>query len=110
MRGKGDGGSSDPGGCYPEGGMIFGLIHGFMHRWLSRAWPPGIRARGLRFAVLVFVLSYVFWEFFTRFNQFGEPLRLLALELGFWVTIALTEGFVIALVIEWRRGYRWATQ
>lgn len=84
--------------------MIFGLIHGFMYRWLSRAWPPGIRARALRFAVLVFVLSYVFWEFFTPFNQFGEPPRLLALELGFWVTIALTEGFVIALVIEWRRG------
>jgi len=51
---------------------------------------------------LVFVLSYVFWEFFTPFNQFGEPLRLLVLELGLWDAIALGEGFVIAWAMEWR--------
>lgn len=84
--------------------MMLGLIHGFMYRWLSHAWPPGISARALRFAMLVFILSYVFWEFFTPFNQFGEPLRLLVLQLGFWAVIALAEGFTIALLIEWRRA------
>lgn len=84
--------------------LIFGLIHGFMYRWLSPAWPVGITARALRFTVLVFVLSYVFWEFFTPFNQLGEPGRLLVLELGFWLTIALAEAFAIAFVSEWRRG------
>jgi len=82
--------------------MLFGLVHGFMYRWLSPAWPIGIIARALRFAVLVFILSYAFWEFFTPFNQFGEPVRLLLLELGFWMTIALAEAFAIASVMEWR--------
>jgi hypothetical protein len=84
--------------------IVFGLIHSFMYRWLSPAWPHGISARALRFALLIFILSYVFWEFFTPFNQFGEPLRLLVLELGFWAIIALAEGFAIAFVMEWRRG------
>ena len=83
--------------------LVFGLIHAVIYRWLSRAWPPGISARALRFALIVFVLSYVFWEFFTPFNQFGEPLRLLVLEVGFWAIIALAEGFAIASVMEWRR-------
>lgn len=86
------------------GGLfIFGLIHGIIYRWLSPAWPTGILARAPRFAVLVFVLSYVFWEFFTPFNQLGEPVQLLILELGFWLTIALAEAFAIAFVMEWRR-------
>ena len=80
--------------------LIFGLVHGFLYRWLSPAWPPGIGGRALRFAALVFVLSYGFWEFFTPFNLFGEPLRLLVVELGFWATIALAEGFAIAVVME----------
>ncbi len=85
------------------GGLfIFGLIHGFIYHWLSPAWPTGITTRALRFAVLVFVLSYAFWEFFTPFNQLGEPVRLLVLELGFWLTIALAEAFAIAFVMEWR--------
>jgi hypothetical protein len=83
--------------------MLFGLVHGFVYRWLSPAWPTGIIARALRFAVLVFILSYAFWEFFTPLNQFGEPVRLLFLELGFWITIALAEAFAIASVMEWRR-------
>lgn len=69
--------------------MLFNLLHGFMHRWLSAAWPMGITAGALRFAVAVFMLSYVFWEFFTPLNQFGEPVWLLLLALGFRITIAL---------------------
>lgn len=83
--------------------FLFALIHGFLYRWLSPAWPTGITARALRFAALVFVLSYSFWEFFTPFNQLGEPIRLLVLELGFWLTIALAEAFAIAFVMESRR-------
>lgn len=84
--------------------LVFGLIHAFFYRWLSPTWPLGIVARALRFALVVFVLSYVFWEFFTPFNQFGEPLPLILLELGFWAFIALAEGFAVASVMEWRHG------
>jgi hypothetical protein len=80
--------------------VIFGLVHAFIYRWLSKGWPPGIVARALRFALLLFVLTYVFWEFFTPFNQFGEPVALIALELTFWALIALAEAFAIAAVME----------
>jgi hypothetical protein len=37
----------------------------------------------MRFAGLLFFMTFFFWEFFTPFNQFGEPLPLIALELCF---------------------------
>lgn len=45
-------------------------------------------------------LSFVFWEFFTPFNQFGEPIVLIGLELTFWVVIAISEALTIACVME----------
>ncbi len=80
--------------------MLFGIGHAFLYRWLSPHWPPGVLARGLRLAGLIFFLSFLFWEFFTPFNQFGEPLPLIALELSFWAVIALAEGLAIAGAIE----------
>ncbi len=80
--------------------ILFAIGHAFLYRWLSPGWPPGIVPRGLRLALLVFFLSFLFWEFFTPFNQFGEPLPLIALELVFWALIALAEGTVIAAVFE----------
>jgi hypothetical protein len=80
--------------------LLFGIGHAFVHRWLAGAWPPGRVARGLRLAGLVFFMSFVFWEFFTPFNQLGEPLPLIALELLFWAVIALGEAFAIVAVLE----------
>lgn len=80
--------------------MIFGVIHAVLYSRLAPAWRPGVAARAVRFAGLVFVLSFSFWEFFTPFNQLGEPARLIALELAFWAVIALVEGFVMAFVFE----------
>jgi hypothetical protein len=34
------------------------------------------------------------------FNQFGEPLLLIILELSFWAVIALAESFVLVAVLE----------
>lgn len=81
----------------------FEVLHAFIYRRLSPAWPPGIANRGLRFAMLNFSLTHLFWEFFTPLNQFGEPLPLIALELTFRLVIAPAEGFAIAAVIERRR-------
>jgi len=83
--------------------MLFGIGHAFIYRWLSPAWPSGINARALRMAGLVFFLSFLFWEFFTPFNQFGEPLMLIGLELLFWAMIAVAEGFAISSVFEWKK-------
>jgi len=82
--------------------MAFGFGHAFVYRWLAPSWPPGIKSRAWRLAALVFFLSFLFWEFFTPFNQFGEPLRLVALALLFWSTIAAAEALAIAAVFEWK--------
>ena len=84
--------------------ILFGVAHAFIYRWLSPAWPTGIVARAWRMAALVFVLCFLFWEFFTPFNMFGEPVSLIALELVFWAAIAIAEAFVIAAVAECRRS------
>jgi len=80
--------------------VLFGIGHAFVYEWLARSWPPGIGARTWRMALLLFFLSYVFWEFFTPFNQFGEPLPLIGIELFFWAIIALSEALAIAAVME----------
>ncbi len=82
------------------GMLLFAVGHAFIYQWLAPAWPRGIQPRALRLAGLVFFMTYLFWEFFTPFNQFGEPLPLIAIELGFWATIALAEAFAIAWVME----------
>lgn len=82
--------------------VLFGIGHAFIYQWLAPAWPSGIKARAWRMAALVFFLSFLFWEFFTPFNQFGEPIPLIGLELIFWAIIAIAEAFAIAAVFEWK--------
>ncbi|WP_345973972.1 hypothetical protein [Sulfurimonas sp. HSL3-7] len=82
--------------------VIFGIIHAYLFRWLSETWPKGIVNRGLRFGGLVFVMTFLFWEFFTPFNLFGEPLHLIALELLFWGLIALSDGLAISVLMHKR--------
>ena len=83
--------------------LVLAVAHAAFYRWLSPAWPQGIAARGWRFALLLYVFPYLFWEFFTPFNQFGEPLPLIALELAFWGCVAAAEAFAIAAIMEARR-------
>jgi hypothetical protein len=80
--------------------ILFGIAHAFIYRSVSRSWPEGLLPRGFRMTGLVFVMTYLFWEFFTPFNQFGEPLPLILLELLFWAVIAATESFIIVSLME----------
>ncbi|MDH4232927.1 MAG: hypothetical protein OEW04_12975 [Nitrospirota bacterium] len=80
--------------------IVFGIIHAWLYRWLSPSWPRGVIQRGLRFAAVVFFMTFLFWEFFTPFNLFGEPARLIAIELVFWGLIALADGLAISAVME----------
>jgi hypothetical protein len=83
-----------------SGLVLFGIGHAFIYKWLSTTWPSGIMPRALRLAGLLFFMVFLFWEFFTPFNQFGEPLPLIALELSFWAAIAIAEAVVIASIME----------
>ena len=78
----------------------FGIVHAYSYRWLCASWPTGVIKRGFRLALLVFVMTFLFWEFFTPFNQLGEPLGLIAIELVFWALIALADGFAISAIME----------
>ncbi|MBN1278960.1 MAG: hypothetical protein K9I59_07415 [Chlorobium sp.] len=80
--------------------MLFGIGHAFIYRSIAVAWPAGFLPRAVRMSGLIFFMTYLFWEFFTPFNQFGEPLPLIAIELGFWAIIAFAEGAAIAWVME----------
>lgn len=80
--------------------FAFTFLQAVVYKLLSPAWPAGIRSRALRLAALRFALTFLFWEFFTPFNQFGEPLPLIAVELCFWAVVALAEAFAIAGTAE----------
>ena len=82
------------------GMVLLAIGHAFIYRSVAPAWPAGLRPRAWRFAGLIFLMTYLFWEFFTPFNQFGEPLPLIALELLFWAAIALAEAWAIAAMME----------
>ena len=81
------------------GHLLCAIIHSFVYGWLSLAWPPGIIPKAARIASLFF-LTYLFWEFFTPFNLFWEPIPLIFLQLIFWASIALGEAFAVATVFE----------
>ncbi len=79
---------------------MFGIIHAFIYTWLSQNWPKGFLSRTLRFGILIFIVCFLFWEFFTPFNMFGEPIVLITIELIFWALIAFSEAFVLVIIID----------
>ena len=80
--------------------LLFGIGHSFLYKWISHTWPKSIMSRTWRMAILIFFFSFLFWEFFTPFNLFGEPIIMIGLELMFWAIIAVSEAFSIVLVSE----------
>ncbi len=80
--------------------VLFGIGQGFVYRWVSPAWPDGVVRKAWRMALLVFFLSYTFFEFFTPFNLLGEPIALIFLELLFWAIVAITSALAIAVIAE----------
>lgn len=86
--------------------LIFILVaigRAFIYRWLANAWPPGVAARALRYALLVWFLSLLFFEMFTPWNLLGEPVVLVLVELAIWAVVVLAEGFVFAAILERKR-------
>lgn len=75
--------------------ILLAVVHAFIFAVLYQGIPgEGIR-KGVNFGLLVWFLSYGFFEFFTPFNMFREPLPLVLMELFFWLVIALSESLVI---------------
>ncbi|MEA3399740.1 MAG: hypothetical protein U9R79_00710 [Armatimonadota bacterium] len=82
------------------GAIGLSVVRAWIYLWLSRGWPAGVVPRALRFGALIWALVYLFWEFFTPLNMFGEPVVLTLLELAFWAVVAFAEAFGTAAVAE----------
>jgi hypothetical protein len=78
----------------------FGILHAVVYRSIAPAWPNGLLPRASRFAGVLLALGFGFWEFFTPYNLFGEPLLLVGIELVSWAIVATTESLAIAFVVE----------
>lgn len=82
------------------GYVAFGILHAVVYRSVASAWPDRLAARIWRLAAIMWTLSYLFFEFLGPFNLLGEPLPLVALELGFWALAAFVEAAVIVIILE----------
>ena len=83
--------------------ILIGIGRAFVYRWLAPAWPTGVIARALRYALLVWFLSFFFVEFAAPFTLFGEPVGLVLIELVILAVAVLAEAFVLVGIME-RRG------
>lgn len=81
-----------------------GAVHGLVFMWIEPILPKEIVPRGLTFGVVLWALMALYFEFHAPFNMFGEPLRLVALELGLWAIVLVVEG--LALSALYGRGRR----
>ena len=91
-------------GIITLGFVILSILHAFVFAVIRQGIPGEGLKKGIIFGLIIWLFSYVFFEFFTPWNMFGEPLVLLGLELLFWIGVALFEGIVITKVYG---GYKW---
>jgi hypothetical protein len=75
-----------------------GVIHGLIFLWIEPALPRGIVRRGASFAVILWALMALYFEFHVPFNMFGEPPVLVAVELGFWIVVTLVQGLLLSAI------------
>jgi hypothetical protein len=86
------------------GFVLFAIAYAFLYRSIASAWPPGIKSRGWRLALIVWV-GTVYAEFIGPFNVLHQPLSVSVIAWAFWAVSALFEGYAIAYVAEkWQPG------
>ncbi|ASC72008.1 hypothetical protein XM38_029620 [Halomicronema hongdechloris C2206] len=77
---------------------VIGIVHGLVFTYIEPSFPKSTIKRGVAFAVILWALMALYFEFHTPFNMFHEPVSLLLLELFFWVMVLLVEGILISLM------------
>ncbi len=85
-------------GIITLGFVILSILHAFVFATIRQGIPGEGLRKGIVFGLMIWLFSYVFFEFFTPWNMFGEPVYLVGLELIFWIGVTLSEGIVIAKV------------
>lgn len=79
-------------------GMPVGAVHGLVFMRVEPVLGRTRTERGLWFALIVWALMALYFEFHTPFNMFREPIALVGLELLFWVPVALAEGLTLSFI------------
>jgi hypothetical protein len=79
---------------------VFGIGYALLLRSVASAWPAGVWSRVWRLAAVIWGLSCAFFELLGPVNLLGEPLGLVALELGFWAVAALADSVVVAFLLR----------
>lgn len=83
------------------GFFLFTLLHVLVYLRLAPLLPGrGWVGKGLSLGLGIWVFQYGYFEFFTPFNQYREPLPLIAYELGLQGIMAAVEGLAIARVLR----------
>ncbi len=83
------------------GFLLFTLLHVLVYLRLAPLLPGrGWVGKGLSLALGIWVCQYGYFEFFAPFNQYREPLPLIAYELGLQGIMAAVEGLAIARVLR----------
>jgi len=79
------------------GFFFYTLLHVLAYHWLIPLLP-GKRwvGKGFSLALGIWVFQYGYFEFFTPFNQYREPVHLIAYELLLQGIMAAVEGLAIA--------------
>ena len=86
------------GPLYMAYGLGVGAVHGLIFMMIEPALGQTRLQRGLRFAVVLWALMALYFEFHTPFNMFREPLMLVGLELVFWISVVLAEGLALSFI------------
>jgi hypothetical protein len=82
------------------GFLVFTLLHVLVYLRLAPQLPgKSWFGKGLSLAVGILVFQYGYFEFFAPFNQYHEPLHLIAYELLLQGIMALVEALVIARLL-----------
>ena len=82
------------------GFLGFTLLHALVYLRLAPLLPGrGWVGKGLCLALGIWVFQYGYFEFFAPFNQYHEPLPLIAYELCLQGIMAVVEGLAIARIL-----------
>lgn len=75
---------------------VIGVLWGWVYGWVSGAWDARWWGRGLRFAVVGWVLMVPWFEFYLPWNVLHEPAPLVLLEMICWAGVMAGVGLAIA--------------
>ena len=79
------------------GFLVFTFLHVVTYQRLAPLLPGGgWIGKGLSLGLGIWAFQYGYFEFFTPFNQYWEPLHLIAYQLLLQLIMAQVEGLAIA--------------